>query len=173
MISSSACTISLLLLLNSLNFCFNSLCQIKHTRFSGFCFKQSRALYAFLRFSYIIPFGNFSIKGSNTSGDNIQIMYIFMITYKSGVVQLQICSQEWKLPETDYLIIKKTTNTNFIQSYETCGISSCPFSTSSFCSRVCSLWTDAHGPLLNPHTSAHLFRLPLMSHKGLAGRDVL
>lgn len=33
-------------------------------------------------------------------------MHIFMITYNSGVIQLQICSQEWKLPEID-LNIKK------------------------------------------------------------------
>lgn len=47
-----------------------------------------------LRFSYVIPFGNFSIRGSNTSGDTIKIMHIFTITYKAGIIQLQICSQE-------------------------------------------------------------------------------
>lgn len=36
---------------------------------------------------------------------------------------------------------------------------------------VYSLWTDTHGPLLDPHAPTHMFRLPLMSFKRLAGRD--
>lgn len=68
-------------------------------------------MYAFLRLSYVISFGNFSIRGSNTSGDNIKIMHGFMITYKASGIQLQICSQEKDGNSLRQMIYKKIITT--------------------------------------------------------------